>query len=84
LTLGPWRWPVPCGRALAVACLAGWGLSTARDSVELIVSQLLANAITASNALERDPHPVRLWLQAGGGQILIMVGDANADGLSVS
>jgi len=51
---------------------------TARDSVELVVSELLTNATTASDALERGPHPVRLWLQAGGGQILIMVGDANA------
>ena len=78
LTLGPRRSAVPCGRALAVACLAGWGLSTARDSVELVVSELLTNATTASDALERGPHPVRLWLQAGGGQILIIVGDANA------
>lgn len=77
LTLGPWRSAVPCGRAHAVACLAEWGLSSARDSVELVVSELLTNAITASDALEGGPYPVRLWLQADGSQILIMVGDAS-------
>jgi hypothetical protein len=57
---------------------ARWGLSTASDSVEQVVPELLTYAITASDALERGPHPVKLWLQAGSGQILIMVGDANA------
>jgi len=57
LTLGPWRSAVPCGPALAVACLAGWGLSTARDSVELVVSELLTNATTASDAPGTRPAP---------------------------
>jgi len=54
------------------------GQSTVRDSVERAVPELLTNAITAPDALERGPHPERFWLQADGGQILIMVGDANA------
>jgi hypothetical protein len=33
-----------------------------RASVELVVWELLTNAITASGALERGPHPAGLWL----------------------
>ena len=77
LTLGPWHSSVPCGRTYAIACLAEWGLAGAMDSVALVVSELLTNAVIASEALEGNPCPVRLWLQADGGQVLIMVGDGS-------
>lgn len=77
LTLGPWHSSVPCGRAYAVACLSEWGLTGARDSAALVVSELLTNAVIASEALEGLPCPVQLWLRADDTQLLIMVGDGS-------
>jgi len=60
--------------------LAEWGLRAQAETAELLVSELVTNAIRASAALaERQPCPptVRLWLGAGHEQLLIQVWDAD-------
>jgi len=46
------------------------------DSVEILVSELVTNAIHASWALDQA-FPVRLWLLSDKAQVLILVWDAN-------
>lgn len=77
LTLGPWVKSVPCGRRYAVACLSGWGLAGASDTVALVTSELLSNAVNASEALQGNPCPVGLWIQADDTYVLVMVGDGS-------
>jgi anti-sigma regulatory factor (Ser/Thr protein kinase) len=78
LMLGPWRSAVPWARNYALACLAQWELSSARDGVAICTSELVTNAVTASGTLTGGPFPVNLWLLADSTQVLIMVGDASA------
>ncbi len=46
-------------------------------SAELVVSELITNAIAASRSLDLI-HPVRLWLLCDTNQVLILVWDASA------
>ena len=78
LLLGPWRSAVPWARKYALACLTQWELPSARDSVVLVISELVTNAITASGTLPGGPFPVNLWLLADSTQVLVMVSDASA------
>jgi anti-sigma regulatory factor (Ser/Thr protein kinase) len=47
------------------------------DTVELIVSELVTNAVAASRALDGGPFPVRLWTLSDRKQVLIVVWDAS-------
>lgn len=67
---------VPCARLHARLVLAEWGLSRLSDQVELVVSELLTNAVAAARSLEWV-SAVRLWLLADTAWILIAVWDAN-------
>ena len=49
------------------------------DPVELIVSELTTNAVTASRALDGGPFPVRLWLLSDRKRVLVLVWDACPD-----
>ncbi len=59
LPLGPIPTAVPCARAHATLVLWEWGMPDMRDAAELIISELITNAVTASRALDDGPFPVR-------------------------
>jgi anti-sigma regulatory factor (Ser/Thr protein kinase) len=68
---------VPCARSLARQVVLEWGRPEAADTAELLVSELVTNAIQASAGL---PSPlVRLWLVAERDSIVIRVWDGSAD-----
>jgi len=66
---------VPCARSLAKRIVVEWGRPDLADTAELLVSELVTNAIHASAGL---PTPVvRLWLVAERDNIVIRVWDAS-------
>jgi hypothetical protein len=55
-----------------------WGISEVADDAELIVAELVANAVTATRAVQwkaKNP-PVRLWTLGSGDAVTILVWDA--------
>jgi anti-sigma regulatory factor (Ser/Thr protein kinase) len=46
---------VPCARLHTRAVMREWGLAPLAETIELIVSELTTNAITASRRAEREP-----------------------------
>jgi len=58
LPFGPIPTAVPCARAHATQVLWEWGMAEISDTAELIVSELMTNAVAASRALEGGPFPV--------------------------
>jgi anti-sigma regulatory factor (Ser/Thr protein kinase) len=88
LELGPFPGAVPCARLHAKLILWEWGMQAIADAVELVVSELVTNALMASNDLTsaRFPGravsaapPVRLWLVRDRRKVLIEVWDASID-----
>ncbi len=67
---------VPCARLHARQVAWEWGLNALAETVELVVSELVTNAIEATQAI-RSVCPVRLWVQSDGSRIMLMVGDAS-------
>jgi anti-sigma regulatory factor (Ser/Thr protein kinase) len=67
---------VPCARYHARQVLWEWQLTALADSAELLVSELVTNAVTACRSTGRG-SPVRLWLLAGATRVLILVQDDN-------
>jgi anti-sigma regulatory factor (Ser/Thr protein kinase) len=76
LELGALPGAVPCARLHARQMLWEWSLTRLSESVELLVSELVTNAVAASRSMVQT-LPVRLWLLAGTTQVLVMVWDAN-------
>ena len=77
LELGPYPEAVPCARLHARQVLWEWGLvADLGESVELVVSELVTNAIVASRS-PGQVTPVRLWLRSNREKVLILVWDAN-------
>lgn len=74
LELGAFDSAVPWARLHARHVLGEWGLASLGDSAELIVTELITNAVTASRALAQA-LPVRLWLASDLAWLLIAVGD---------
>ena len=67
---------VCCARSLAKRVILEWGRADLADTAELLVSELVTNAVLASAAL---PSPVvRLWLAAEPDSIVIRVWDGSA------
>jgi anti-sigma regulatory factor (Ser/Thr protein kinase) len=64
-----------CARRRARRVLAGWALARLAEPAELLISELVTNAVQASWALT-SPGPVRLWLGSDGAGLLIEVWDA--------
>ena len=61
-------------RVAARSLLAEWGLGSLTDSIELIVGELVTNAVRAS--MEHDiPSSVRFRMSASGSTVLIEVWD---------
>lgn len=67
---------VPSARLHARLVLAEWGLSGLSELAEIVVSELVTNAVAASRSLEWV-FPVRLWLLSDRARVLITVWDAN-------
>ena len=80
LVLGALPSAVPCARLHTRLVLAEWDLKPLAETAELIVSELVTNAVRASTGLpERRPGlpTVRLWLSADHERVLIEVWDAD-------
>lgn len=76
LELGALPGAVPCARLHAREMLWEWRITELADNAELLVSELVTNAVRISRA---DAHaaPVRLWLLSDGVCALIVVWDAS-------
>jgi anti-sigma regulatory factor (Ser/Thr protein kinase) len=74
LEFAPLSTAVSCARLHAVHVLHEWGLRGLADDAEMIVSELITNAIDASRALPERP-PVGLRLLASETSLLIEVWD---------
>ncbi len=90
LELGPFPGAVPCARLHARLVMWEWGMRALAETVELVVSELVTNALTASNGLASDRYrgdvanhvetgvpPVRFWLACDRQKVLIEVWDAS-------
>ena len=87
LELGALRGAVPCARLHARHVLWEWGLSDLDEPVELVVSELVTNAIQASVGLSSEMPGyeeeslglpcVWLWLASDGRQLVVEVGDGS-------
>ena len=76
LELGALVSAVPCARLHARQVLWEWRIGNLGDSAELLVTELITNAVRASRETGRD-SVVRLWLLSDSAQILILVWDAS-------
>lgn len=86
LELGAMASAVPSARLHARLVVGEWGLQQLADDIELIVSELVTNAMLASTGLmgsrfqgvwSPGPPPIRLWLQADHSRVLIQVWDGS-------
>jgi anti-sigma regulatory factor (Ser/Thr protein kinase) len=76
LELGTLPGAVPCARLHTRHVLWEWGLAELSEPAELLVSELVTNAMRASQLTE-DPSPIRLWLRSDKNLVLILVWDGN-------
>jgi anti-sigma regulatory factor (Ser/Thr protein kinase) len=76
LELGVLPTAVPCARLHARHVLQEWGLSDLAQDTELLVSELMTNAVTATARFEDQPV-VRLQLSGDSARVLIEVWDAD-------
>jgi len=76
IELGPLPGAVPCARLHSRQLMWEWGLTSLSESVELLVSELVTNAVKASRSTGLIT-PVRLWLRADKTRVLILVWDAS-------
>jgi anti-sigma regulatory factor (Ser/Thr protein kinase) len=72
--LSAWPGAVPQARAHAGELLCRWGLDSLSENAELVVSELVTNAVTATRGTG-DVCPVRLWLLSDRARLLILVWD---------
>jgi anti-sigma regulatory factor (Ser/Thr protein kinase) len=75
LEFGPLPTAVPCARLHAKHIVREWNLAHITDDAELIVSELMTNALKAARS-QRDIQPITLRLLAGRDYLLIQVWDA--------
>ena len=76
LELGAYPSAVPCARLHARNVLYECGVRSIADTVELIVSELVTNAVLASSGYQTAPY-VRLRLRIGTDHVLVQVWDAS-------
>jgi anti-sigma regulatory factor (Ser/Thr protein kinase) len=76
LELGALPTAVPCARLHARHLAWEWGLNGLSDSIELLVSELVTNAVQAAAGRD-DQAPVRLRLSSHNARLLIEVWDAD-------
>jgi anti-sigma regulatory factor (Ser/Thr protein kinase) len=75
LPLGALPGAVPCARLHTKHIIKEWHLDPLTDPAELIVSELVTNALHASRALP-EPQPIGLRLLGSSHQLMIEVWDA--------
>jgi anti-sigma regulatory factor (Ser/Thr protein kinase) len=76
LELGAFPGAVPCARLHARQILWEWRISGLSDMVELLISELVTNAVQVSSA-GAQTTPVRLWMLANRTRVLILVWDSS-------
>src|SRR5271156_1130002 len=76
LDLGAFSGAVPCARLHARQMLWEWRLTSLSDIVELLISELVTNAVQISRA-DAQTTPVRLWMLANRTRVLILVWDSS-------
>lgn len=76
LELGAYPGAVPCARLHARQVLWEWGQAGLGECIELVVSELVTNAVQASRSLGLYTT-VKLWLLSDKGKVLVMVWDAS-------
>jgi anti-sigma regulatory factor (Ser/Thr protein kinase) len=76
LELGALPGAVPCARLHARQVAWEWGLARLGHDLELVVAELLTNAVAAAQ-ITRPKRPVRLWLLSDSTQITVLVWDAS-------
>jgi anti-sigma regulatory factor (Ser/Thr protein kinase) len=76
IELGALPGAVPCARLHTRLLLLEWGFNGLSDSAELLVSELVTNAIKASRAMG-NVTTVRLWLLSDKARVVILVWDAS-------
>jgi anti-sigma regulatory factor (Ser/Thr protein kinase) len=76
IEFGPLPGAVPCARLHARQMLWEWGLTQLSDDTELLVSELVTNAIAVPQHGDLV-SPVRIWLRADRARVLILVWDAS-------
>jgi anti-sigma regulatory factor (Ser/Thr protein kinase) len=76
LELGALPGAAPCARLHARQLLWEWGLTAFSESTELLVSELVTNAMRISRATAQY-LPVRLWVVSDRAQVVIFVWDAS-------
>jgi histidine kinase-like protein len=86
LELGALPTAVPCARLHARQVIWEWGLQALSDQVELIVSELVTNALRVSEGLTGSRYagrwtpgvpPLRLWLHSADKRVVIQVWDGS-------
>jgi anti-sigma regulatory factor (Ser/Thr protein kinase) len=78
LRLAPAPASVPAARRHMRRALTVWDLGRLADAAELVVSELVTNAVRAALALA-EPQPAELWLAADPFRVAIGVWDGNPD-----
>jgi hypothetical protein len=73
LELGALPSAVPCARLHARHVLWDWGVSSLIDSTELLVSEIITNAVHISR--EMDLPAVRLWLLCDRARVVVLAWD---------
>jgi anti-sigma regulatory factor (Ser/Thr protein kinase) len=76
LELGALPGAVPSARLHARQVLWEWGLAGLADSTELVVSELVTNAVRISREVT-GANSVRLWLLADAASVVVVVWDAS-------
>jgi anti-sigma regulatory factor (Ser/Thr protein kinase) len=69
---------VPRARRLARQVLSEWGRTNLSETVELVVSEIVTNAVRAAGGLSADRPPaaaIQLWLTAEEADVLVYVSD---------
>ena len=68
---------VPAARLRLRADLGEWDLGIAADDAELVVTEIVANAVNATRAIHwpASRPPVRLWLRGNTGLLFILTWD---------
>ncbi len=80
LVLGALPTAASCGRLHAKNVVCEWGLGHLSDTIELLVSELVTNALRASElTCGPDIPPIRLRLSSDRAVVLIEVWDHNPD-----
>jgi len=74
LELGALPGAVPCARLHARLLLPEWGVGELSDSVQIVVTELVGNAVAASQSAEHL-LPVKLWILSDKSRVLVAVWD---------